>query len=59
VKQAQVRVFSGGRTAAVVGAGVVGFGGLVYALVGKLSNPRMETYCDAPEHVDEPICVNQ
>ena len=59
VKQAQVRVFSASRTAAVVAAGVVGFGGMVYALLGRGSDILPADYCDMLEHLDEPICEGQ
>lgn len=58
VKEAHVRETDGARTAAVVIAGTLGFVGFVYAITdaGKSNQPD---YCDAPEHVDEPICQSQ
>jgi len=55
VKEVHVREASGVRTAALVVAGVLGFAGFVYVLAGTGSS-RAPDYCDAPEHVDEPIC---
>ena len=53
-----MRETSSARTAALVAAGVVGFAGFAWAIAGagKSNNPD---YCDAPEHVDEPICQSQ
>jgi hypothetical protein len=56
VKEMRVRQPAGARTAALVVAGMVGFGGFVYALAGVAKSPKAPDYCDAPEHVDEPIC---
>jgi hypothetical protein len=53
VKQAQVRVLSGARTAAVVAASVGAFGGLVYLLLGK-GDPGADP-CDGPD-ADPDLC---
>ncbi len=55
VKEVHVRRLDGARTAAMITAGALGFVGFAYVLTGAAkSNPP--DYCDAPEHVDEPIC---
>jgi hypothetical protein len=58
VKAAHVRETNGARTAAVVVAGTLGFVGFVYAITGAGKSNKPD-YCDAPEHVDEPICQSQ
>ena len=55
VKAVHVRQLDGTRTAALIAAGAVGFVGFAYALTGS-SKSSPPDYCDAPEHVDEPIC---
>ena len=55
VKEVHVRQLDGARTAALVAAGAVGFVGFAYALTGAAKSSPPD-YCDAPEHVDEPIC---
>ena len=57
VKEVHVREMNGARTAALVAAGAVGFAGFAYALAGAGKSDK-PNYCDAPEHVDEPICQN-
>ena len=56
VKEARVRQLAGARTAALVTAGVVGFAGFAYVITGA-GKSKVQEYCDAPEHVDEPICA--
>jgi hypothetical protein len=58
VKEAHVRETNGARTAVVVVAGTLGFVGFVYAITGAGKSNKPD-YCDAPEHVDEPICQSQ
>jgi hypothetical protein len=55
VKEAHVRETNGARTAALVVAGALGFAGFAYAITGA-GKSNQPDYCDAPEHVDEPIC---
>ncbi len=55
VKAVHVRHVDGTRTAVLVAAGAVGFVGFAYALTGAAKSSPPD-YCDAPEHVDEPIC---
>jgi hypothetical protein len=55
VKEVHVRQLDGTRTAALIVAGAVGFVGFAYALTGAAKSSPPD-YCDAPEHVDEPIC---
>ena len=56
VAEVHVRHTDGARTAALVAAGVLGFAGFAYAITGVGSKNKAPDYCDAPEHVDEPIC---
>jgi hypothetical protein len=58
VKEVRVRQTNGARTAALVIAGAVGFVGFAYVITGAGDSNR-SGYCDAPEHVDEPICQGQ
>lgn len=55
VTAVHVREVDGARTAALVAAGALGFAAFAYALTGT-SKSSPPDYCDAPEHVDEPIC---
>jgi len=55
VQAVHVRHVDGARTAALVAAGALGFAGFAYALTGAAKSSPPD-YCDAPEHVDEPIC---
>jgi hypothetical protein len=58
VRALHVRKPDGARTAALVAAGVFGFAGFAWAIAGA-GNSKAPNYCDAPEHVDEPICQSQ
>jgi hypothetical protein len=55
VKAVHVRETSSARTAALVAAGAVGFAGFAWVIAGAGKSDKPD-YCDAPEHVDEPIC---
>jgi hypothetical protein len=57
VKEAHVREPDGVRTAALVAAGMVGLAGFAYVISGAASSSKGNDYCDAPEHVDEPVCA--
>ena len=55
IQSVHVRELAGARTAALIAAGTLGFVGFAYVITGAAKSNAPD-YCDAPEHVDEPIC---